>query len=255
MELILLYIAVLYVVTPMIIKYKHFYKRFGEPQRLFPHAFPTEISNYFIRIETELAALGFTSKVYFKDSGRTNNSTTYYSLCINYATQEYAIVAFVTVKNSLVKKSFPLIFINTEYQGGTKVITHNSSQPRVFKKRENRKVRHIPNCQNIGLLYQIHQQYVNEIGISEGRVLPPEGKEEFYFYNQSVEEFDAQIRAGYYYYDPKANEYRLTFKGAYIVGWKLIWPIKQLQMYMLNSEAQQVIKQLNRPSRFELRGK
>jgi len=246
MEWLILYIALYYLGSPIIVKYKHFHKRFSEPQRLNPQSFPKEIFDYFYKIGNDLTALGFSPRVYFRNTGQVPNVVSYYTLWVNEKTKDYAIAALMNVNRSIIKRQIPLISIISEYIDGTKVYTHNSSQPAIFKRRPNRKVRHIPKCGDVTLLFQIHNKFIDELGINLAKTPPAEGNEEFYFYKATVMEFEEQIKAGYYYFDPKSDKYKLTIKGSYVVAWKLIWPMKQIRMYLLKNKAEKYIGEINK---------
>ena len=172
MEWLILYIALYYLGSPIIVKYKHFHKRFSEPQRLNPQSFPKEIFDYFYKIGNDLTALGFSPRVYFRNTGQVPNVVSYYTLWVNEKTKDYAIAALMNVNRSIIKRQIPLISIISEYIDGTKVYTHNSSQPAIFKRRPNRKVRHIPKCGDVTLLFQIHNKFIDELGINLAKTPP-----------------------------------------------------------------------------------
>jgi hypothetical protein len=82
----------------------------------------------------------------------------------------------------------------------------------------------------------------------------PQGKKVLYEPGQGLDylsrvaflkPYDEQVKRGWLYYDQKNDLYRLTFKGAYLIGWRLMQPVKALLRIALNRKAKNTLEEFH----------
>ena len=50
--------------------------------------------------------------------------------------------------------------------------------------------------------------------------------------------------SGYYYHDEEHRVYRLTWRGAILMSWKLLWPIKQIRAILGRVKAARLLREV-----------
>jgi hypothetical protein len=56
------------------------------------------------------------------------------------------------------------------------------------------------------------------------------------------------VDLGYYYRDELAGVQRPTLKGAYLMSWRLLWPVKPIRAALRRSKAQRLLRELESES-------
>ena len=60
------------------------------------------------------------------------------------------------------------------------------------------------------------------------------------FGNRSSKSKPSIPESGYYYHDEEHRVYRLTWRGAILMTWKLLWPIKQIRAMLARREGRAI---------------
>jgi hypothetical protein len=124
------------------------------------------------------------------------------------------------------RRSVSLLF-QTCYQDGTETVTANNQIIAGLPALPQVTVLWLPEVRDPRQLYDVHKQAGDALG--PGKERRPIGEDAVAF----LKEGSARIRAhhvqtGYYFLDKDRGVYRPTWKGAALITWRLLWPIRPL---------------------------
>jgi hypothetical protein len=163
--------------------------------------------------------------------------------------------AFVTIAYARVvtqgsaewqKKSYSVEFVSN-FRDGTAVHTTNTRTPAVMAPWPGHAMARFPDVQNARRLYRLHRGLVARAP-SPGQVFRVD--EEFRgdaaaaVAASAVEQLEAQVPAGYMYLAPDEGVYRPTWKGAFLMTWRLLWPVTALRRTALDRRARRLMAEL-----------
>jgi hypothetical protein len=110
-----------------------------------------------------------------------------------------------------------------------------------------RTISQFPQVRDAGRLYRLHQALVARSGLGE-KVFRLD--EEFQGNAAAAvaafmgEAFAEGVRPGYMYLSPEDKVYRLTWKGAFLMTWKLMWPLKAFRRAVRDRRARRLLAEL-----------
>jgi hypothetical protein len=110
-------------------------------------------------------------------------------------------------------------------------------------------------CWNFAQLFQVHRARADRKWPGRRGVIPPDGNAADYLHAEVQRDMKRLEVAGYKYLDPDANAYRMTIKGAYIMTWRLLWPLKPMRFAARRRKADRELKELGFGSLAEFRAK
>jgi hypothetical protein len=178
----------------------------------------------------ELQALGFVPVALVREAGSVPDVTMYLVLFTSPATQDRAAATFSIGSNEITTIRTPTLTFETKFESGFAVETGNFADAGVFPPDANRNRMHIPRLKNAAVLYEVHRRRRVRYGPRGARaVLPPAGRELDAQREEEVAEKERVRAAGYYWLDAPAGKYRPTWKGAYLMTWKLLFPVGWLR--------------------------
>jgi hypothetical protein len=134
----------------------------------------------------------------------------------------------------------------TRYMDGSEINTSNASTGGgAFPPNPTSQMVHIPWIENVGQLYRIHQLLAAFKPPSAQRVVRLEstydGNLPVYVAGCMRDELEYARQTGYLRLTSGGDEYRATFKGAYLMTWKQLPPFKSLVMYARRKRAENLL--------------
>jgi hypothetical protein len=121
----------------------------------------------------------------------------------------------------------------TRFGDGRLVQTNNAQSLNAFPAPEKSVNAFLPSVQDARQLYRIHRAQVNLHGRG-AKVLRLDddfgGDAIRYMQSALIEELDHACRTGYMQLDAAASIYRPTIKGACIMTWQELWPLKSIRL-------------------------
>ena len=155
-------------------------------------------------------------------------------LGVNRQTSDYALVAalYATINEDTQLKSTHVEFV-TRFNDGRVLGTSNASVLGCFAKIPGFETVHFPGLADLHQLYRLHVERCRRDAPNTQRVnrLDREfdGDGERYLSTILAEEFGRQVGVGYLRLESGGDRYRPTVKGACMMTWRLLWPVKQLR--------------------------
>ncbi|MDM8548507.1 hypothetical protein QUF72_00615 [Desulfobacterales bacterium HSG2] len=211
-----------FIVIPIIARFKIRMPRDSGLLLMDTAYLPKYVAQLLSQVTYVLKSLGFEAVAdVFEPEHEPAMSTTYFRLFVNQTEKDMA-VTIISLGNSGQEKRVTNAYVEfcTHFSTDNKISTNNNGMPPVFKDVPESRIFRFPGEQDMGTLYNIHQQKVSEfIGEAENR-LPREGGELDYLRDSLIREMDLQLKTGYLYFDESADAYRPTWKGAFLMMWK-----------------------------------
>ena len=217
----------LYVVVPLVMRVT--YKHSADPrfEQVGADAFPPEVAEDFARVAGSLAAQGFMPAAYVRRVDSAGATDTRALVLVNEATKESAVASDCVSLNPAVRVRQRIVEFCTEYVNGEEVCTHNSTVALVVKPHPSRRMYRFPSVRNPAALYGVHRRLVDSRPAPAERFIPTKGTEYLHVMHAVEKANRRQEEFGYLYRD--GGVYRPTLKGAFLMTWPLLWPVKQVR--------------------------
>jgi hypothetical protein len=239
-----------YVVGPLLI---HRTLKLAAEPRLIPFALdhpslPREVARDFQTVTDQLRPVGFEPVAAFALPEQTPKVRAILLLLANRQARDLALASanYAEKPTGPPQRIFYVEFVS-RFRDGTVVHSNNSPQQGVFGPRPTHTAGRFSMVKEADRLYRLHQALVDRHpgGIKVFRL-----DEEFAGDAQTtvatslVEEMEAQLETGYLYLSPEERAYRPTWKGACLMTWKLVWPVKAIRRLRQEREAARLLTEL-----------
>lgn len=210
---------------------------------------PTAPSEYFAQACESLSADGFEMVGMYYLPKAVPNVEGLLLLAANRQTDELALAAalYATGNGATTLKSMHVEFAN-RYANGQVLGTGNAKELSCFAKIPGYDTVHFPQVDDLRRLYRLHVARCNSIAPGGRRInrLDVEfgGDGELFLNAILAEEFARQVPVGYLWLDAAGENFRPTVKGACLMTWKLLWPVKPILLRNRARKAERLIAEL-----------
>jgi hypothetical protein len=205
---------------------------------------PEEVTQYLIRTVKQVRADGFEILGSYFLGSIVPLVKTFAVLLGNPATRDKALVTVIYATGPTgTKLAQKHIEFSTRFRDGTIIDTHNSEELGAFKVPPEQYLVALPWIADVRYLYQIHQAATEYFCPRGVKVWPAGDDWEAYLRRVLVEEVSKQIDTGYVRRD-SAGDFRPTLKGAIIMSYKNIWPIKAILKARQRQRGRQLLREL-----------
>jgi hypothetical protein len=200
----------------------------------------------WLRIRKGVASLspcGFQVLGHFQKSAQVSGAMGYVTLLKN--ANLITVARLVTVFGTALKgrpAKGSLVF-TTELADGTKLVTSNSTTTGLTPRRKNRLRLWMPEIQDPLELYEFHERLVQRFG-KQPKLFDLNGDFNDYLRRHSDDQRAHWIKEGYYRLDSAAQLYRPTWKGAVLLAWKQLWPLKPLSRAWRKHQTNKLLRKL-----------
>jgi hypothetical protein len=197
------------------------------------------------RAVRDLGAEGFEVVANYRHRGGNARLLMVSVLFVNRAAGHFAQGFFVSIGSESTYRETWNLVIRTRFADGFEMNTASSTSDTAFPTD--------PMSDSINpywirdgrLLWAIHRARIEgDARKGQRRIVPDPGKEAEFLNEDFRREIDHVVATGYYVPDEIAGRYRLTIKGAYLIIWRLLWPLKHLRRAARKRRAQSVLREL-----------
>jgi hypothetical protein len=236
-------VALFYVGGPILVRLTMKQKAAPVFEPLHPDKTPAEAARHFEEAGRALSGEGFVEATRLALSGFTPNTTILLAAFENHATQDAAIAvaAYVDVRETTQLKTTYVEFSNA-FTDGRSVSTNNSAELSVYREPEWRVMTQFQ-VKDCALLYRIHQALVQRARGTK-KPLPRRDGWDALLREAIVREITSQIEPGYMQLLPSADYYAPTWKGAFLMTWKLLPPFKGILLRARERRAEKTLAEL-----------
>ena len=213
------------------------------------HPLPADARNFLAEAFRGLTAEGFELVGTIILPGLVPNVTTLFAMYTNRAACDLALSAIIVAQRDLgreLKKSH-VEFVR-RYDDGVVVLTNNSSVLSAFKRLPGEFTIKFWQVRDIHQLYVLHQRLTDRYrqrGQPVNRLDAEFGGDAVRYVAQAVleETFRNQVDTGYLAED--SSGFRPSFKGAWIMAWQELWPIKSIRRWRERRRAEQLLAEFD----------
>ncbi len=202
-----------------------------------------------------LEAVGFHTLGHYRLERSAPNITAFVTLLENRQGRQTARILTTVVQNSpnpVYMGGVPTLIFLTNFGDGSRLVTSNNLlqrlQPSLSRMR--RGSMSFPWIRDPFRLYAIHEACVAFHAPDGIRVAPSLSDPVAHLKETRDEELAHFVETGYFYVDESLGQYRLTWKGAMLSGWKLLWPLKPIRQSLRHRAARRILREveMNQPA-------
>lgn len=206
---------------------------------------PPDLSQAFSRGAQGLAACGFVALGHVTRRVANTRQDGFVSSWANHSLRDRAgIVGVLTPSRNSRVRVASLITFGTEFSGGTSIVTTNRATPSCFPRDPLVSSVRCPGVDDIALLYRFHRARVERY--RAGRSATMEGAQDVPARMRAEQQktYQRLVAAGYYSIDAARQCYVPTYKGAYLMTYRLLFPFRQIQRLRRNRSANRTLREL-----------
>ena len=241
--------AFLYLVTPIIIKFSNVVKGSPTLERMDPAHWPPGVADMMRRHEHDLYNMGFEISERFSMTGAATNVANLLTMFVDRKSGDKAMLtAMWALNNGVWKLTTIYLEFSTRFRDGRCFDTLNSQIPSGTFARGPQDVKtQMPQIKDARELYRVHlyvmRQHAATGGAAEKVTFPPGGAEN-YLRRMWRESHDEQVKFGRYVYNQNKDVYTPSWKGAYLMTWRMLWPFSRIVRAKMNRNAQILVAQM-----------
>jgi hypothetical protein len=189
--------------------------------------------------------LGFTFRGHFRPTIAMPRADSFVTLFSNRNTRQTAQLFTVIARRGIIRISETVLNFTTEFADGTTLYTSNSRtlplQPRIRIRDGSMS---FPEIDDPRRLYAIHQATLVSFAALAPRQSVVIDDPAEYLRTNFQRDVGKFAECGYYYLDVERNVYRMTWRGAALSGWKMLWPFKSIRGLLRRIRAERVLREL-----------
>jgi hypothetical protein len=186
--------------------------------------------------------LGFTFRGAFRPSQVMPDSEMFLALFENRKLNQIAQLFTVTAKRGIIRRSETVLVFSTDFADHTRLYTSNSRvlalEPRIRIREGSMR---FPEIDDPRRLYEIHQATLAWYAAGAPRLAVAIDDPAEYLRAAFQNDIAKFTECGYYFVDTKRNVLRLTWRGAFLVTWKSLWPFKWIRQFRSRGQATRLL--------------
>ena len=222
------YAAFMYLGAPLIVRHTTRQAAFPSFETITPEQFavlPDSTRTFFQNSSDALAALGFASMACGRQVQQMTNVTVYVMLFRKDPENDWAMLLYLLAESQGARQEVSYAEFSTSYVDESAVDTTNSPQLPAFDPGPRKRQFWLPQVKDLARLYQIHREVLRRHSSPSSPREIRDTQALSVLAEEMQRDFREQEARGWYYLDPAAIEYRMTFTGAYLMTWRLLWPV------------------------------
>ena len=240
--------AFLYLVTPIIIKFSNVVKGAPTLERMDPAHWPPAVADAMRRHEHDLYNMGFEISERFSMVGATNNTATLLTMFIDRKSGDKAMLTAIWgLANGVWKLGTLYLEFTTRMRDGRCFDTMNSQVPTgTFQSAATDVKTQVPQITEARELYRVHQYVMRKHGVTGAadKMTYPPGGAENYLRRIWREGHEEQVAFGRFNYNKEKDVFTPTWKGAYLMTWRMLWPVSRFVRARMNRQAREVVAEM-----------
>jgi len=235
--LIIAFVFAPMVIGPFLVKFSHWVSARADIGLIAPETLAPNVRMFIDGARTDLEALGFQFAGYMTLADYTPKVTSYFGLFRNDASPTAAMAAVI---QSAAGQSIQYCEFSTKYSNGKTIDVNNSPISGGYKNPDKLIYRY-PKIRSIRQLYNINSWVTSRDDKGANPVGLIKGREREMVAEALDSETRLQAKYGYYILDASGQRYRLTWKGAFVMTERQVFPFKQILSYISLHSAEKAI--------------
>ncbi len=208
-----------------------------------PANMPQGAASYFAQIVAQLEAEGFQVMGSLKRPNAVNNVCTYTVLMLNSASGDQAsLIIAAHEKDHALRAASKTIVFDTRFESGERFSTANIKTPGVFRYGAKDINTRLPTTEDARLIYQIHCWVMSLQHPTSAKVTFEQHEAVPHYIESIIESYEKQVSFGRFSKDPSGDFYRPTWKGAFLMTWPLLYPLKDFYLWQIKRREQTTLQ-------------
>jgi hypothetical protein len=205
---------------------------------------PPGLSDALFEAIAELQGLSFAPRATLRYRGAGLPITTYLTLLANPAAHDVALaVAVYSCVGGAPRLRARYIQFITKFGEDCYLLTSNTDVLPVFAPVPTKQNERFPMVRDAATLYRAHAALAEPFG-ARTKSKPSEEDPVTLVKSSIRREMAEQEQAGYFFVDAAARFYRPTWRGAYLMTWKLLFPVKAIRRALRDRRARGLLREL-----------
>jgi hypothetical protein len=174
------------------------------------------------------------------------NVVNYLIMLINRESGDKAMVSAI-IGTGVVRRLTSYLEFSTRFESGQLFDTCNADELMVFPAGEKSVRTHVPSIREASELYRLHKYVMGKHAPTGHKVVYEPGGVFDYLIRYAFEEpYAEQARRGWLYFDERLDLYKPTLKGAYLMTWGLLQPMKAIRRKLLERRNRPLLDEFER---------
>lgn len=220
------FVAFYFLVTPILILTNQKMSATPECEELQMHSLDPQLAEFLMQKTNDLYELGFDEPTLIHLPNATPGVKAYLIMLVNRPAGDKVMVTALVGTDVFTIQTWYVEF-STRYVSDQCVDTLNSSELSAFQQGPENVRTQAPSVTEVSELYRLHQYMMRKSGITAKKALYEPGQAIAYLKEYALKKsYDKQVEKGWLSFDASGNCYRPTVKGAYLMTWGLLQPMK-----------------------------
>jgi hypothetical protein len=205
---------------------------------------PKAVGAFFTASRANMEKLGFQFLGYFTPSNLTAKAQFYMAVYKNPQTLDHAMsnAIFIMVGDEFQLKSTSVEF-TSKFENDFSIDTNNGPEPGIFGSMPSRKVEKLPGARNSQEIYGVHRHLVGLYPRLKRINSTLDEDPAKYLKEMLIKGYSLQVPRGYLKLDEAKHCFRPTVKGAFLMTWRLLWPVKPIRKWALRRRARHLVRE------------
>ena len=214
------FLGVVHVVSPIVLRHTMRFSTKCNPTPVDLKNVPIEVADAIRPRVAELAGLGFECVGTYDCGSLVSGTKTYGAYFCNAGMSDYASVTVMETAEGCVG----YLEFSTGYLNGLTVETNNNGVPPLTPSNPAHRIFRFSHIRNASALYRVHKQLLEKYAPGLWPEAEPMGEELGRFVRVMENFAPRHARIGYMEPAEDSQSYKLTWKGACLMGWNGLWP-------------------------------
>jgi hypothetical protein len=242
--LVVLLLFLPYILVPIYLHRRHWLSANHDHEEMHParEAVPEEVWSHARETIASLSPCGFKLVGHFRKLGTAHGAIAFVTLLQDkdQLTVAKVITILTTGQERLAER---VLGLSTELADGREIVSTNRRESSLLPHAKKQLVLWLPDVRDPRDLYDFHKRLTERFGDAQ-KCLSLNGKHAEYLNQRTQAEVAHWVEEGYHKLDSGAQVYRLTWKGAALIGWKHLWPIKPIRRAWRRYQTNKLLRKL-----------
>jgi hypothetical protein len=242
------FVAFYFLVTPLLILSTQKMSASPACDELQMHSLDPQLADFLMQKTNALYELGFDEPTLIHLPRAVSGVKAYLIMLVNRPAGDKAMVTALVGADVFTIQTCYVEF-STRYVTDQCVDTLNSSELSAFRQGPENIRTQVPSVTDVNELYRLHQYMMKKSGITARKMLYEPGQAIAYLKQNALKNsYDAQVKKGWLSFDAAGDCYRPTLKGAYLMTWGLLQPMKWFRVQAMQRREQQILNEFRSSS-------
>lgn len=235
------FVAVYFLGTPLLILLGQKMSANPACEELQMHSLDPKLAEFLMEKTTTLYELGFDEPTLIHLPSPVAGVKGYLIMLVNRpAGDKVMVTALVSDATPGIQTWY--VEFSTRYVTNQCVDTLNSSELSAFQQGPENIRSQVPSVTDVNELYRLHQYQMKTSGISARKMLYEPGQAVAYLKEYALKKsYEEQVAKGWLRYDADDDCYRPTIKGAYLMTWGQLHPMKWFRIQAMKKREAEIL--------------